>query len=429
VGPNSSGKSSFGHALAAVAHCQQRDVGSQVPTLTPYDDDSDNWPIDLGTLQDLRTNGQSGRVYISLQMGQSDFVELGFGELRPKETSLTLSYVSHPFSAAPDRSGVISAPPDTISRNIVLSRDTESTWWDESTGQQATVTLDGLLVRSMQHLGSTYYAPAGEMQEKLRALFSSLTYLRGSRRRPSRGYEDRLGRWQPIGYAGECTPTLLQEKGTEPVVFSQPPDTPASLDEAKNSLEKEWDRREDLSLIEALGHWLVQLKLAESVSTARSANKRLIKVLVKLRGQQPHDITEIGFGVSQVLPVLVAGLLQPKESLFIVDLPEAHLHPWPQARIADFFCSLILSGRRALVETHSEMFFHQLRLRAEMNRKLRDNIAVYFLDAPKEGDCQPPRPIGLSSGEQLRWPDGFLGEAWDTEKQIKLIRQAEGERV
>src|SRR5258708_19771698 len=86
LGPNSSGKSSFGHALVALAHCQRRDVGSQIPTLTPYDDDSDNSPIDFGTVQDLRTNRQSGRGFFRFQMKPSSSLHLAFPQSPPHPT-------------------------------------------------------------------------------------------------------------------------------------------------------------------------------------------------------------------------------------------------------------------------------------------------------------------------------------------------------
>jgi predicted ATPase len=145
---------------------------------------------------------------------------------------------------------------------------------------------------------------------------------------------------------------------------------------------------------------------------------------VTLDGTGRHDITEIGFGVSQIVPVIVAGLLQPIGSWYAVDLPEAHLHPRPQAAIADFFCSLALSGRSMLVETHSEMFVHRLRLRAAMNPSLMDRIAVYFIDRPTSKGCASPRSVGLSFEEELTWPEGFLQEAWETETQISAIREA-----
>jgi predicted ATPase len=144
---------------------------------------------------------------------------------------------------------------------------------------------------------------------------------------------------------------------------------------------------------------------------------------VNLFKEQWHDITEVGFGISQVLPVLVAGLLQPTHGLFIVDLPEAHLHPKPQAELADFFCSLALSDRRVLVETHSDMFINQLRLRAEMTPELRDKIAVYFVDPPINGCCCNPRRVELSLEGELRWPADFMQETWEIETKISAAQE------
>jgi predicted ATPase len=154
-------------------------------------------------------------------------------------------------------------------------------------------------------------------------------------------------------------------------------------------------------------------------------NPSLLQLRVSLIENQPHDITEVGFGVSQVLPVVVAGLTQSEESLLIVDLPEAHLHPKPQGYLADFFCYLALTGKTTLIETHSEMFINQLRLRAALTPDLLGKIAVYFIDSPDEdGCCNEPRPIGLGFEDEMRWPAGFMQEAWDIETRISVAREA-----
>lgn len=450
LGPNSSGKSSFGHAFAATTHCQRRNPGGQRPTLTPGAD-SDEWPTDLGTINDLRTHGQSGRVYIGFQT-EAGLVDLGFGVEGSDNGGLFLSYICHPFdpkssvglqttpqqlNIQPGADARSSVEPIQVEKLRQLSthiavhktKESDSTWWDENDKQQAVVDLDGLLLRSVQHFGRTFIPLKREAQETLRFLFENLTYLRATRKRPSRSYKNDIGQWQGIGYAGEWTPTILQENGESRVFYLQPPRIPRSLEEAKSSIEEKWQERNE-SLIESVRLWLDHLGLAKSIESVHSPNdRRRLQVRVTLPGQLPHDITEVGLGVSQALPVLTAGLLQPQNSLFVVDLPEAHLHPWPQACIADFFCSLALSGRSALVETHSEMFFHRLRLRAEMSPELLDKIAVYFLDAPKDGKCSKPTPIGLAVNEGLRWPVGFLAEAWDTEKSIRIIREARSVRV
>ncbi|HLY61029.1 MAG TPA: hypothetical protein VKV95_09790 [Terriglobia bacterium] len=310
--------------------------------------------------------------------------------------------------------------------SVHRTKENENIWWDENENQQAVVDLDGLILRSIQHTGRTFMPLRREAQDAIRSLLGGLTYLQPTRMRPSRSYKNDIGAWQRIGYAGEGTPALLQQEGDKPISFPDPAPIPHSMEQAKAVLGKNWEAR-DSTLLGAVNVWLEKLGLASSVRPKYfEQDRRNLQISVSLPGQEPHDITEIGFGVSQVIPVLTAGLMQSEGSLFIVDLPEAHLHPWPQARLADFFCSLALSGRSSLIETHSEMFFHQLRLRAEMYPALNKEIAVYFVDEPKDGECSPPRAIGLSSKGQLRWPAGFLAEAWDTEKHIKFIREARG---
>lgn len=423
LGPNSSGKSSFGHALAAAAHCQRRDTGSQRPTLSAHGD-GDEWPVDLGTTASLRTSGEKGRVFIGFRI-KSGWVELGFGELEPDKTDLALSHISHPF-VAPHQSDVVVIEKNkeiSRSRNIALERQNLSTWWDDTTKELSSVDLDGLLIRSMQHIGRTSYAPAAHVQETIRSFLGTLTYLRGTRKRPSRAYEDNFGRWQRIGYSGEWTPAVLHHQAADRISYAQPPSIPSSPENVGASLDQVWNPQEH-TLVEGVGFWLVQLGLAESVHAVRSDDNRFIQVRVTISGQQAHDVTDVGFGVSQVLPILVAGLLQPVGSVFVVDLPEAHLHPLPQARLADFFCSLALTGRQVLIETHSEMFFHWLRLRAELHRDLKDLVAVYFIDRSKEGRCSEPQAVGITGDAQLRWPLGFFEEGWDIETRIRSIRDA-----
>lgn len=182
------------------------------------------------------------------------------------------------------------------------------------------------------------------------------------------------------------------------------------------------------TLQHATSEWLQHLGLAgqAQVSGSERYGSEHVDIRMTLQsGGKSRDITEVGFGISQVLPVIIGALLQTKGSLFIVDLPEAHLHPRPQAEIADLFCSLAMCGRSALVETHSEMFFHRLRLRAAMDPELMKRIAVYFVDAPNaDGTCRPPREVGLSFDEELTWPAGFLQEALESEIQIKSVRKA-----
>lgn len=440
LGPNSSGKSAFGHALAAMAHVHKVYASTPQASLTPPSTkDVEDWPVDLGETGDLRTQGTDGPVLIALET-RAGSVELGFGGL-PDTPELLMSYVNLPSahqrsagSGALKNTTIETTDPSRISTVvplekifretapvIELSRVNVGQWQETASKKAVSVTFDGLCVKAVvQQETGTAPTLGGAAIEDLRALLENLTYLRANRKRPSRGYENRRGRYQRIGYSGEWAPSVLINE-REDVTYSVPPDIPNTMDEAR-TIDYEWKSRQQ-PLGKAVSAWLSRLNLAESFEAIQPrGSDSPVFLRAAPRGHQSHDITEVGFGVSQVVPILVAGLLQSKESLFIVDLPEAHLHPRPQSAFADFFCSLALNGQSAVVETHSEMFFHRLRLRVAMDPSLADKIAVYFIDPPKDGVCCAPRKVGLRRDDELRWPDGFLQEGWEIENQIKAVR-------
>jgi predicted ATPase len=448
LGPNSAGKSAFGHALAAMRHCQWRHGQSTNATLTPRDDiDSEDWPVDLGQMNDLRTNGVVDRVYVSLRTEDGP-VEFGFG-LEPPEgdkRDLILSYFSYPETEVSRPSPMarqgdlndasdaqINLPVTTgspehleIGRPPAFHRINERTWLDDK-DKEVNVQLDGLIVETVGHKDGSDLTLRSVARKDIRLLFDNLAYLRATRKRPVRGYTNEILRPQAIGYSGECTAGVLNQRGGDEIAFAVPPEIPNTVDGAKAILDKSWELKR-VTLQTAVGEWLQRLGLATSVESVPSlASKNLLEIRVTLENQKPRDWCEVGFGISQLMPVLIAGLTQLHGGLLVVDLPEAHLHPLPQSKLADFFCSLVLSGRSALVETHSEMFFHRLRLRAEMHSDLAELIQVYFIDPPTQGTCCEPRHVGLRSSEELHWPEGFLQEAWEMESWIEVVRQAKRE--
>ncbi len=119
------------------------------------------------------------------------------------------------------------------------------------------------------------------------------------------------------------------------------------------------------SLHGALSFWIRHLKLAESLDVKDIA-KRLNLFEVDIAGAgagTKANLADVGFGVSQALPVLVQGLLMRTGGIYLVQQPEIHLHPDAQAGLADFFIYLASYGVITVVETHSEYLLLRLRRR------------------------------------------------------------------
>ena len=115
----------------------------------------------------------------------------------------------------------------------------------------------------------------------------------------------------------------------------------------------------------AVSFWVKHLGLARSIDV-RDLGKRLNLFQVDIKGARQGtqaNLSDVGFGVSQILPVLVQGMLMSRGGIYVVQQPEIHLHPDAQAGLADFFLYLAARGVMVLVETHSEYFLLRLRLR------------------------------------------------------------------
>jgi predicted ATPase len=123
--------------------------------------------------------------------------------------------------------------------------------------------------------------------------------------------------------------------------------------------------------------WIKHLQLAQSLDV-RDLAKRLNLFEVDIKGARQGtkaNLIDVGFGISQVLPVLVQGLLMRRGGIYLVQQPEIHLHPDAQAGLADFFIFLASQGVITVVETHSEYLLLRLRRRlAEGVKTIPDGL-------------------------------------------------------
>ncbi len=179
------------------------------------------------------------------------------------------------------------------------------------------------------------------------------------------------------------------------------------------------ERVEEATLQQAVDHWLGYLGVAVHVTTEVSPNGGASWTVQTSRASRGHPLYAVGVGVSQLLPVLVAGLLAPEGAILIFEQPELHLHERPQARLGDFFYGLTKVHKQVLVETHSAALVNQMRYRmVKGGQEARDAIAVYFVERDDQGDTRFDR-IRVSRGGAIEnWPDGFFDETLRQEDRI-----------
>lgn len=209
-----------------------------------------------------------------------------------------------------------------------------------------------------------------------------------------------------VGYRGEHTAAVLDLNKTRHVTYYAPPSDNLSEDYALKA------KRRRASLHDAVVSWLVYLGVANEVETMDAGvyGNRL-QVSTDPEGQL-HDLTNVGVGVSQVLPIVVMSLLAAPGSLLILEQPELHLHPKVQARLADFFLSLALQNKQTLLETHSEYLIDRLRLRIALSDSDKVKSLVNILFSEKKGKTSVLVPVEISEyGAITNWPRDFFEQS------------------
>lgn len=234
---------------------------------------------------------------------------------------------------------------------------------------------------------------------------SSVRYLGPLRDEPKvvHGVWDERVEALPVGLKGELTAEVLTRRRDDKIDY--------------HNWQNERVRRK---LPDAVADWCEYLGIGDHINVL-DLGKQGRGIELRVNGIH-RDLTTIGVGASQLLPVLVAGLSAPARSMIMVEQPELHLHPMVQSRLADFF----LYARpdvKFIVETHSEYLVTRIRRRvAEMNVSA-GNVQVLF--AEQRNGATSVRTLALSDfGDFEIWPAGFF-DAQDQDA-LEIVRAVAG---
>lgn len=183
---------------------------------------------------------------------------------------------------------------------------------------------------------------------------------------------------------------------------------------------------EEFKLVDALSECISCMGLAQQVTPDRVGDI-IYRVEVSEKNASSNvSLADVGFGYSQILPIILLGLLSNKKNTILLEQPEIHLHPSSAANLADLFLGFIKDGRRFIVETHSPELINRLRLRVIENPELKDDINIVFVES-EEGKGANIKQFEIDeNGMFPEWPDGFLDES---KKLADAIIKARLEKV
>jgi len=128
------------------------------------------------------------------------------------------------------------------------------------------------------------------------------------------------------------------------------------------------------------------------------------------------EANNVGFGLSYVMPIIVAILSSQKDSIIIIENPEAHLHPSGIAKLTELICLAAQSGIQVIIETHSDHIINGILVQSKKFLKEgkgidEKNVSIYQFYRDEMEHCTKSIKVLLEAGGKLAaQPDGFFDQ-------------------
>jgi predicted ATPase len=179
-------------------------------------------------------------------------------------------------------------------------------------------------------------------------------------------------------------------------------------------------KKQSIRLVGKLRHWLKRFNVASDLKVVTLPGNHFTLNIVDSNNNATVNLCDVGFGVSQVLPIIVEGFYAPKDSMILVEQPEIHLHPALQSELADLLMAFSMENKIVVLETHSEHLLLRLQKRIAEGKLDPARVAIYFVKSTSNGSVV--QRIDLNQyGQFVNWPAGFFEE--DIEEGLDHLKE------
>jgi predicted ATPase len=290
------------------------------------------------------------------------------------------------------------------------SQDVFNIHSEESIEIEMETTTAGLIsVKTNDRTGKSWlnldaFAPNDWLKVEKEPLFvdkKEFQYLKAERIGPKSTYgtnEYEVIELQNLGNMGEYTAHFIALHKDKPVVL------PSLIDTEANST----------ALLAQLDVWLSKISKGIRLISDLNEDANSARISYQFDDAPPFSPVNVGFGLTYVLPVLVAILSSKPGDLVIIENPESHLHPSGQSAIGEFLSLAAQDGLQIIIETHSDHVLNGIRIAAREHGKnprkgiTSENIGIYYFNRDKEEHSTHIHAIRIDKNGKLYQikPDG-----------------------
>jgi len=174
------------------------------------------------------------------------------------------------------------------------------------------------------------------------------------------------------------------------------------------------------NIAQEVSHWVKRAGMAKEIKLLVQSERNFEARVTHFETGESENIADVGYGCSQILPILVAGYYLPSESILIVAEPEMHLHPKAQAEVGTFLCEVAKRGVQLFVETHSEHLLLRLQSRVASGELTPEDVNVFYIypDEQQHKKIYHRIPLGEDGFFIEDWPGGFFPERLEEAKKL-----------
>lgn len=196
--------------------------------------------------------------------------------------------------------------------------------------------------------------------------YKDINYISPLRSAPERRYiiEHDI---ENVGIYGEFVPQILEKYKTKNARINKLPENDLFTERYTPIKQKVYD---------ATNMWLNYFGIDEYTI---NCERELLRLSIGA-----HNILDVGFGISQALPIIVSGITLPHHSTLLLEQPEVHLHPRMQMSMADLLIATSMAHKNVIFETHSDHIINRISRRMMENKYIRENVSIKFIDKDVE---------------------------------------------
>lgn len=229
-----------------------------------------------------------------------------------------------------------------------------------------------------------------------------------------------------LGIKGEYAAHFLAINGRKVIPNSSLSHPEVKL---KTQRKKEQSPAKSMDLIDQVEAWMGEISPGTRLKIDAKSDVDFMSFQYSYGDSNPYRATNVGFGISYILPIIVAALASTPGTIILIENPEAHLHPKGQVKMGELLALAASGGVQVVIETHSDHVLNGIRLAVHGGKIDPKDVQLhYFQRQNKEGQAvtEVISPKIDRNGRIDRWPDGFFDE-WDNSLEILLEPAVEGE--